>query len=153
VQHTYHHILITSYVPNYLLSIMIYSMMCLSKISVHLAMACPGLHNSFSQYESDTTSYLYLLLSIYTAIVYNGYMYTLISTYIFKCGSVLAFILLTVYIHTHKYLYNAVHIHVHIFYSISLLTALILYVLYLPKPISPTYTHLYTSSSIQPWVL
>ena len=48
-------------------------------------------------------------------IVNNGYMYTLISTYIFKCGGVLALILLTVYIHSHKYLYNAVHIHVHIF--------------------------------------
>ena len=43
-------------------------------------------------------------------------MSTFISTRILKCGGVLAFILLTVYIsHTHKYLYNAVHIHVHIF--------------------------------------
>ena len=43
-------------------------------------------------------------------------MNTLISTCIFKCGGVSAFILLTVYIHLHKYLYNAVHLHVHIFY-------------------------------------
>ena len=31
------------------------SKVCLWKISVHLAMVHPGLHNSFSQYESDTT--------------------------------------------------------------------------------------------------
>ena len=63
-----------------------------------------------------TLHHLYvLLLSIYTVIVYNCYMNTLISTWIFKCGDVLAFILLTVYINTHKYLYNAVHLHVHIF--------------------------------------
>ena len=81
-------------------------------------------------------------------------MYTLISTYIFKCGGVLAFILLTVYIHTHISIYTTQYIYTYISF-VSLLTALILYVLYLPvkpKPISPTYTHLYTSSSIQPWV-
>ena len=33
--------------------------------------------------------------------------------------SILAFILLTVYINTHKYLYNAVHLHVHIFYIVA----------------------------------
>ena len=49
-------------------------------------------------------------------IVYNCYMSTFISIRILKCGGVLAFILLTVYTHTLKYLYNAVHVHVHIFY-------------------------------------
>ena len=43
------------------------------------------------------------MLIIYTVIVYNCYMNTLISTYIFKCGGVLAFILLTVYSNTHNY--------------------------------------------------
>ena len=43
-------------------------------------------------------------------------MNTVISTCILKCGGVSALILLTVYINTHKYLYNAVHLHVHIFY-------------------------------------
>ena len=43
-------------------------------------------------------------------------MNSLISTCIFKCGGVLALILLTVYFNTHKYLYNALHLHVHIFY-------------------------------------
>ena len=91
-----------------------------------------------------------LLLSIYTVIVYNCYMNTLISTCIFKCGGVLAFILLTVYIKTLKYLYNAVHIHVHIFCIFLKRTDTVRTV---SKPISPTYTHLMhllTSSSVQP---
>ena len=58
------------------------------------------LHNSFNQYLTLHRIYV-LLLHSYTMIVYVCYMYTL------KCGGVLAFILLTVYIHTHNYLYIA----------------------------------------------
>ena len=50
-------------------------------------------------------------------------------------------------IYTTQYIYTYISL-------ISLLTALILYVLYLPvkpKPISPIYTHLLTSSSVQPY--
>jgi len=74
-------------------------------------------------------------------------MYTLISICIFKCGGVLAFIILTVYIHIHNYLYLTSHTYTYISF-ISLLTGLILYVLYSisgnPKPINPMFTHLFT---------
>jgi hypothetical protein len=79
-------------------------------------MVRPGLHNSLVS-KNLTLHHIYVLLfTIYSVIVYNCYMNTLISTCIFKCGSVLAFILLTVYIYTHTILYNVVHLHLHIFY-------------------------------------
>ena len=58
------------------------SKVCLWKISVHLAMVRPGLYNSFSQYESDTTPSLLQAYSIHCDCLYICYLYTLISTYI-----------------------------------------------------------------------
>ena len=58
----------------------------------------------------------------------------------------------SLYTFTHLSIYTTQYMYTYI-YFISLLNAPILYVLYLPvkpKPISPMYTHMFTSSSIQP---